>query len=83
MDKDGNPTAIGRALLNGLDPELADCRAESSEVTLSNGATVYVALDGGYYDKCTFEYLGHETVERRKDKQFELERAIVYEEGCP
>jgi hypothetical protein len=41
MDENGTPTAIGRALLNGLDPDLADCRAETMEVTLSSGAVVY------------------------------------------
>lgn len=85
MDKNGTPTAIGRALLNGLDPELADCRRETMERTLSNGAVVYQTDDGGYYDMCTLEYLGHDTLVegRKKDVLLDLNDALLYEEGCP
>lgn len=83
MDKNGNPTVIGKALLNGLRPDLVDCnRGRLSWEDLPNGAYVFQTDDGGYYDECTLEYLGHETlVEGRKnDKIFDPDNVPIYEE---
>jgi hypothetical protein len=60
VDKEANLTALGRALTSGLDPEVADCDAAADEriVDFGNGQKV-LQYNGGYYDICSKEYLGH------------------------
>jgi hypothetical protein len=75
MDADGNLTATGRALTNGLDAGKSECNLDTWYVDLGEGRMVLRNDAGGYFDICSKEYLGH--VEPREgagnDYQFDIQ----------
>ena len=75
MDVDGNLTATGRALTNGLDAENSECNVDTSYVDLGEGLMVLENEVGAYFDICTKEYLGHVTPRPgvSKDKEFDIQ----------
>jgi hypothetical protein len=74
MDGEGNLTATGRALTNGLDAEKSECNVDTWYVDLGEGRMVLRNDAGGYFDICSKDYLGH--VEPREgdnqDYQFDI-----------
>lgn len=59
LDQEGNLTATGRALTNGLDAEKSECNADTWYVDLGEGREVLRNDAGGYFDICSKDYLGH------------------------